>query len=318
MADAANPLTNDKSADLDVSILIVGYQSKGFIAECLQAISDHTKTAKYEILFIDNSDDGAADLVKARFPDVRVLPGQGNLGFGTGNNRLAAVAKAPRVLCLNPDTVMQDGALDVLVAFAKSKPQAGAWGGLTLSPEGHLDAGNRLVIPSLGKVARNAFGDPKAMQSGGLPPGAGEPGQVDVLCGGFMMVRRDVWEALGGFDESFFLYSEEVDFFARLKAGGWEAWVTPEARVTHDVGSGAPVSPTRLYYRAKGQMHYAKKHWGGGGATLAGGLFWLTYKRRWALAFLKGLAPWAKRARATRRGYGPLVWRPWRWWSGYA
>ncbi len=214
--------------------------------------------------------------------------------------------------------MLRDDAIDWLVAFSRVKPEAAAWGGTTVTPDGEHDAGNRLVIPSFATLVRWALGDGEALCDGGLAPDAAEPARVDVLSGSFMMVRRDVWESLGGFDESYFLYSEEIDFFLRLKRLGLEAWATPDAVVIHDVGSGERHAPERLLYRMKGLAHFVRTHWSRPAARLATGVVWLGVAWRWlAAAALSALPPLAPRWGLRRRGYAGVLWRPGRWWGGY-
>ncbi len=303
----------------EVSILVVAFRSREFILDCIESIFDETRRTPFEVLLIDNSDDGTGELVAERFPLVRVIPNRKNLGFGRGNNKLAAHAFSNRILLLNPDTKVTNGAIDRLVDFAKANTDAGAWAGVTVTPEGVQDAGNRMVIPSFRTLLRWAFGDAKALEAGGLGAGATSPGRVDVLPGGYMMVRHDVWMQLSGFDESFFLYSEEIDFFLRFRRAGHTALVTPDSVVIHDAGSGERISPQRLLYRTKGQMHFVRKHWPAPLAQIALALLWFGFSWRWLASVV--LSPAGRRAsswRAKRRAYGGLVLRPWRWWKGYA
>jgi GT2 family glycosyltransferase len=316
-APAGAPATR-LDVDPEVSILIVAFRSKRFILDCIRSIYAHTKQTRFEILLIDNSNDGSAELVAEHAPMVRIVSTDTNLGFACGNNRLAAVARGGLLLLLNPDTCLRSDAVDRLAAFARSKPEAGAWGGLTVTPEGALDAGNRLVIPSLGRLLCWAMGKGDALSDGGLAAGADTPAPVEVLSGSFMMVRRDVWTALGGFDESFFLYSEEIDFFLRLRREGFEAWATPDALVIHDVGSGDRRSPERLRYLTTGRAHFVRTHWPPAKAAVALCLLWIGTAARWAGAAVLSAFPRAPgRWRSARRGYAGLVWRPWRWWGGY-
>lgn len=297
-----------------LSVLVVAYQSRAFLETCIGSVIAHT-SAPIEILVIDNGTDGGGAAVTQRFAEVRAIASEGNIGFGAGNNRLAAAARAPYLLLLNPDTRVEDDAIDRLLAFATSRPDAVAWGGRTVSPAGHPDSGNHIVIPTLGALARLVLGDGSGMRAGGLADDAREPAPVDVLCGGFMMIRTDVWRAFGGFDETFFLYSEEVDLFVRLKAAGHVVLATPDSAIVHDVGSGEALSPTRTFYRTVGQMQFARKHWRGPSATVAAALIWTAAAQRFAYGLALG---WRKpRAAAMRRAYEPIALRPSRWWLGY-
>lgn len=297
----------------DVSVLIVAYNSRDFIRDCVGSVIAHTQ-CNHEILLIDNGRDGTADLVAREFPSVRIVPSRGNIGFGKGNNALAAAARGRYLLMLNPDTWLYDPAIDRLLDFAQSQP-AGAWGGVTTYPDGTLDTGNFLSIPTVPGLLRNAFvGSNVGVRRAELEA-LRQPEQVDVLCGGLMMLPRDTWDRLGGFDESFLLYSEEIDLFTRLAQIGQEAWITPDCKIIHNVGSGAPHSATRLMFATTGAMHYARRHWQAPLAQVAGLALWLEAARRWGTSLAVGVASKAHRAR--RKAYDRVVLKPWLWWNGY-
>lgn len=297
-----------------LSILIVTYNSRRYIADCIGSVIAHTTPGRYEILLVDNGKDGTEALVREAFPTVRVIPSQGNIGFGKANNLLAASAQGDFLLLLNPDTRLVDPAIDRLLDFAQSQPGA-AWGGLTTYPDGRLDGGNFLTIPTFGDILREAIGWPGKRHDQGEAAKLDAPRRVSVLCGGFMMISRRAWDVLGGFDPTFLLYAEEIDLFTRLRQAGLDVWLLPESRIVHDVGSGALNSATRTRYKFTGMMHYARRHWPGWRATIVGLAYWLTALRRWAVSAL--IAPFRPVHRARRAAYGPIVVRPGHWWHGY-
>lgn len=296
-----------------ISILIVAYNSRAFIADCIASVIAHTAPGTYEILLVDNGTDGTAELVSERFPAVRIIPSEGNIGFGRGNNLLSRHARGEYLLLLNPDTRLVDPAIDVLLAFARSQPAA-AWGGLTQTPGGELH-GNFLAIPTLAGILREIVGIGGALDHRARLEQIDRPRRVDVLSGGFMMITRTAWDALGGFDPSFLLYSEEVDLFARLKAQGGEVWQCPDSRIIHDIGSGDPYAPARMLFAYTGRMHYARRHWQGLAVPVIGIAYWLTAFRRWAVSVLLGPGSAAHRSR--RRAMAGLILRPGVWWRGY-
>jgi N-acetylglucosaminyl-diphospho-decaprenol L-rhamnosyltransferase len=303
----------------DVSILVVAFRSAEFIAACLEGIARAAAATPHEILLIDNGDDGTEALVRARFPHVRIVASEGNIGFGAGNNRCAAQARAPRLLLVNPDAVPQPGAIDTLVQFARSTPDAAAWGGRSLSTDGTLDTANFLALPRVRDFVKGPIDSLRGLARGGLPAHATEPGPADVLNGGFMMVRSDVWRELGGFDESFFLYSEEIDLFRRIKDRGYRVLVHPDVAVVHDAGGGHAISASRFLYRTTGQMHYARKHFSAAGAWTTGVSLWLVAAKYAIGAPLAAALMPRKRARLRALG---AAWRavclsPGRWWRGY-
>ena len=301
---------------VELSILIVCYKSASLIGDCLRGIFDHTRGCTYEVLLLDNSADRTAELVERDFPAVKIIPTQRNLGFAGGNNELARHAAGEFVLLLNPDTLVRDNALGELVAFARATPQAGAWGGVTILPSGARDPSCMQALPTLGRIAVSMLGRGKSVR-GGLPDPASKSGEVEILTGAFMMLSAERWRQLGGFDESFFMYSEEVDLFYRLRQRGLPVLMTPAATVVHLVGSGSTWNPRRQMAQMQGRMHFMRKHHGWLYATAAGWMYWFHAAFRVAGGHLLGWAMNPAKARDMREACLPLVLSPARWWRGY-
>jgi N-acetylglucosaminyl-diphospho-decaprenol L-rhamnosyltransferase len=301
-------------ADPILSILIVAYNASGFIADCIGSVIAHTLPGQYEILLIDNGTDRTAEKVAAEFPEVRIIPSRGNIGFGPANNVLAQHARGRFLLLLNPDTKLVDPAIDRLLAFAQTQP-AGAWGGLTTLPDGSLDGGNFLAIPTIGGIVKNIVGLGGPVTHRAALEQLSTPKRVEVLSGGFMLISREAWDAVGGFDPSFLLYSEEIDLFTRLRAANFEVWMTPESRIIHDVGGGILYSAARMRHAHTGLMHYARCHWRSPVVQLVGLAYWVTAARRWLTSVL--LSPLSAAHRSRRRAFTPILINPGRWWRGY-
>ncbi|WP_010542639.1 glycosyltransferase family 2 protein [Sphingomonas elodea] len=301
-----------------VSVLVVAYHSTDFIRQCVDGIAAAAPNTPYEILMIDNGGGDTEAFVRAELPQVRIVPSEGNIGFGAGNNRCAAHARGQYMMLVNPDAVPQPGALDRLVAFARAHPEAAAWGGRSYDTAGKLDPGNFLPLPTPMDFVASIV-SARRLRRGGLAEDATEPGPVDVLNGGFMMVRADVWREIGGFDESFFLYSEEVDMFKRIRERGYAVLVDPGVAVVHDAGSGHSLSSSRIMFMTTGRMHYARKHFTKGGALVTGWAIWLAALKYQLLGSL--LAPLLPKKRerltAVSRAWAPVVRERRRWWAGY-
>jgi N-acetylglucosaminyl-diphospho-decaprenol L-rhamnosyltransferase len=295
-----------------VSIFIVAYNSIDCIDRCLAAIPAACQHHPYEILLIDNGIDGTAARVSDRYPEVRVLESHGNIGFAAANNRLAAAASAPHFLLINPDVFVDHGAIDALVAGTVRRPNAAAWGGVTTNAQGEPDTGNAIPLPSLSEFASSAFGRSRA---GRTRDDLTVEKQVLVLSGGFVLIARTAWDEVGGFDESFFLYCEEVDLFYRLTQRGHAFWRIPTATAHHAIAHGNSLSPKRSLYRTAGTMHFARKHWPRHHQAMAAVLLWLAACWRFVAGRLLGWT--SERLAQLGQGYRLVALKPWYWWSGY-
>ena len=293
----------------EVSVLVVGYKSLSYIERCLCGAIRSAGTAGFEFIFIDCSNDGSEQFVRERFPSVKVLPYQGNLGFALGNNLLATHARGRRLLLLNPDAFAERDELVALLAVAKTRPDAAAWGAVNMLPSGKVDGGS--IQPMLGAL-------PIALAIIGLAhirPGAASLKQmklqeVPVLSGAFMMVDADLWRRIGGFDERFFMYAEEVDLCKRIADAGYALIVDPRIRILHDTGSGDRRNPQRLMNRARGNATFFRKHFG---PTWAACCLWLQFLH--AVTRLIGGTLTGKESIAA--GFKPIVTQRSAWWNGW-
>lgn len=296
-----------------VSILIVAYNSADLIEGCVGSIAPACLNQHYEVLLVDNGDGSTEALVAAKFPDVQIVPSKGNVGFAGGNNWLAQHARAERLLLLNPDMVLEPGAIDALIAGAQRHPEAAAWGGVTVNANGDPDSGNAIAMPSLIEFASVALG--RSLIAQREIPGLDKDARVEVLTGGFVMLAREAWENVGGLDERFFLYSEEVDLFYRLSKAGYSHWRIADARGFHEVAHGVSFSPTRLMYRAAGTMEFVRRHWSAPAAALAFALNWIAALERYGAGRLLGW--WKPRLKKMADGYRNVALRPHFWMHGY-
>jgi len=231
-----------------VSILVISYNTRDMTLDCLRSVVAET-TVPHELVVLDNaSPDGSAAAIAMAFPadtpGFRLIASPENLGFARGNNVAAREAKGDYILLLNPDTLVLDHAIDRLVAFAEARPEAGIWGGRTLNGDGTLNPGSvfgRVTLWSLfcrssglALIFRgSAFFNPEEMGAWDR----GDERAVDVVQGSFFLIRRDLWERLGGFDATFVMYGEEQDLCLRARAAGARPRMTPEATIVHFHGA---------------------------------------------------------------------------------
>lgn len=255
----------------DVAIVIVTYNSEGQIRECLESVLKQRKNVSQQVIVVDNqSQDETVDLIRNEFPEVElILPGE-NLGFAKGVNLGARHADADFVLLLNPDTVILDHAVDVIVEFARAHPAHGLYGGRTLKPDGSLEPSSCWGVPTLWSMALFAFGiTTLASKNRWLDPeslGSWERDsvrEVGVITGCYLLTPLSVWRELGGLDERYFMYGEDVDFAMRAKAAGYRPVICPDARLVHEVGqsSETPAHKMLLLYRGKASL--VRTHWHG-------------------------------------------------------
>lgn len=299
-----------------ISVLIVGYNTKDLVLDCLEGLYEHTQGLSFEVLFVDCSSDGSEQAIRDRFPLVRVIDNDQNLGFGRGNNFLARHAKGDYVLLLNPDTLIKDNAIGALYQFAQETPDAGAWGGVTRLPSGDIDPGCQQMGPGLGGAVLKLFG----MSSMVVPDVEADQGdgvEVASLTGAFMMLPRDLWEQLGGFDESFFMYCEETDLCYRVKQAGRRVLITTRSSIIHLVGSGSAQSAKRMVAMTRGGMHLSRKHNGSVHVLIDATLRWLYSATRLALGVLGKPVIGSERAAQLRSRHSPIVCKPGQWFGGW-
>jgi GT2 family glycosyltransferase len=302
---------------VDVSILIVCYKSRDLIVDCLRGLEKYTLGCTYEVLLVDCSNDGTVELVRTEFPNTRIIENSENLGYGGGNNFLAKYAVADYLLLLNPDVIITDDAISELYRTAVAMPQAGAVGGRTRLPDGSRDPGSRQFVPTLFRLAVSVFGAAKYL-NGALPENATDPGEVEALLGAFMIVRRDAWEKLNGFDTGFFMYTEELELCERLRNQGYSVVMTPRAEIIHLAGSGSgPHSSRGVLLLTKSRMHFFRKYWNSFEVVLGGVLLWTHAAVRVVAATLGSPILGRDLTQRLNAAYFPIIRHPGTWWYGF-
>ena len=257
-----------EQAAIDVSILIISYNTRALTLACLDSVAAQTR-CRHEVIVVDNaSTDGSADAVACHAAAPRLIARTDNLGFARANNVAAAEAKGEFILLLNPDTVVLDGAIDRLLAFARARPEAMIWGGRTLFADGKLNASscwgamtpwNLLCRASglTGLFPRSTFFNGEAY--GGWPRDTVH--EVDIVSGCFLLIRRETWERLGGFDPAFFMYGEEADLCLRARRLGARPAVTPEATIIHYGGASEATRSAKMVKLLAAKMTLIRRHW---------------------------------------------------------
>lgn len=261
---------------MDLSILIVNWNTCDDLLRCLRSVYGHPPRAEFEVLVLDNaSSDGSAGAVSAQFPQAALVASQDNLGFARANNRLAAEAGGRYWLLLNPDTAVSPGAIDLLVNDLERLPHVAAAGPRLVNPDGSLQPSIQR-LPTLLREWWRLFHLDSLYALSQYPPTALTSRQtrpVEVLNGACLLLRRGAVEPLGLFDEDYFMYSEEVDLCDRLAQAGWELHWVPEAVVMHAGGQSTRQAADRMFlelYRNK--LRFFRKRRGALAGTLYKGI----------------------------------------------
>ena len=266
--------TEPSHAMIDVSIIVVSYNTREMTLECLRSVVRETTEVEYEVLLIDNcSTDGSFDAVREEFAtDARfhLVQAKENLGFAGGNNELAKRAKGEYLLLLNPDTVVLDRAIEELLRFAKANPENGIWGGRTVFADGSLNPTSCWGPYTVWSEFCAAVGLRGAFPKSTLfhPRSYGKwqrdtVREVGIVTGCFFLMRFDAWNSLGGFDPEFFMYGEETDLCMRGTSQGKRPIITPTATIVHHGGASEPIQIDKMVRLQDAYVRLFRRHFSG-------------------------------------------------------
>jgi GT2 family glycosyltransferase len=232
---------------IDVSILIVNWNAKNYLRNCLRSIIEQTRAYTYEIIVADNdSDDGSQEMLRTEFPSVRTIFNDSNPGFAGGNNQCMELARGRYVLLINPDTLVLDGAIDTCIEYADSlrDTKVGVLGCQVWEDEDTIQK-TCFMFPSPLNTLLTMSGMTRRFTKSKFLSRSEmrwwdrrDEREVDVVSGTFMLVRRDALEEVGPMDDSYFMYAEEADWCYRFREHGWSSLFTPRARIMHLEGGG--------------------------------------------------------------------------------
>ena len=244
-----------------VSILIVNYNVKEYLGNCIDSILQSEYKGAIEIVVVDNhSFDGSDEFIHNRFPDVKMIKNSENLGFGKAVNQAARVATNDYLLILNPDTVIQEDTIATFVHYMKDHPEAGLIGPKILNPDGSLQLTCKRSFPTPGIALPKLLGlskvFPKSKWAGKYNLtylNQEEVHSVDAVSGSCMFLQRKLFIDIGGFDERFFMFGEDIDLCYRIKESGNEIYYVPRTKIIHYRGESvkfAPYDSINAFYNA--------------------------------------------------------------------
>lgn len=315
---------NPSFAMPDLTVIFVSYNTRELTLAAVRTLLETTHDTSIHCVVLDNaSEDGSADAVEEAFPEVEVIRSTDNLGFARANNLVAAQADTEWLLLLNPDTETHDGAVDNLMAFARAHPEGGIYGGRTVFPDGSLNIAScwRRITPwsmlchALGLVSifpRSSLFNSEAM--GGWQRDSVR--QVDIVQGCFFLIRRDLWNELGGFDLRYFMYGEEADLCLRAAEKGYRPMITPEAEIMHILGAASKTRAGKRVMLTRARAGLIRDHWPKWQVPFGLAMMWLWAANRVVATRLLSLLP--GRAHKERAALWAEVWaKRGEWLKGY-
>jgi GT2 family glycosyltransferase len=256
--------------NLDLSIIIVNYNTCKLTLDALNSIYDSTTNYSYEVILIDNhSSDSSVDTIRAAHPHITLIDNQANVGFSRANNQGIRIAQGRYILLLNSDTLLESNTIQTMIQFMDAHPQAGASGCKLVLTDGSLDKACKRGFPTpsaafyyITGLSKRFPNNPKFNQYQLGHLNENEHHQVDSLVGAFMLVRRTTIDQIGLLDEEYFMYGEDIDWCYRMKEAGWEIHYYPMTRITHLKGASSRRKPLKIiyeFYRAMYLFHH--KHY---------------------------------------------------------
>lgn len=251
----------------DLSVIIVNWNTRRLLVECLHSIYEHGAGVDFDVWVVDNaSEDDSVDVIRSAFPKINLIRNESNEGFARANNRAMRASRGRYMLLLNSDAMATSGALQALINLAEAQPRAGIIGAQLAHPDGSFQASYApfpvlwqefLILTGLGRML---FGRWYPSRGPEIVKG---PQQVDYVPGACLLVRRIAYDQVGGLDENYFMYAEEVDWCYCMKRAGWQVWYQPVARILHHGGASShqrqPQREADLY---RSRVRFFRKHRG--------------------------------------------------------
>ncbi len=225
---------------VDVSILVVAWNVKALVYDCLKSVYDQTQGVSFEVIYVDNaSKDGSVDMVRKEFPSARIIENQENKGFIKANNQAIEVARGRYVLLLNSDTIVLDNAIAKTVQFADAQPEAAVVGCRVLNRDRTLQR-TCFMYPSLlngflyGSYLYKVFPGSRFFGRERMTWwDFNEVREVQTICGCYSLVRTAAIQQVGVMDETYFVYGDDPDWCYRFTKAGWKVLFTPSAQIIH-------------------------------------------------------------------------------------
>lgn len=255
---------------MDLSIIIVNYNTKELLKQTIQSVIDNTENISYEIIVVDNASvDGSVDMVNKDYPQVRIIENTENLGFSKANNKGIKIACGRCIMLLNSDTYVLESCLESCINYMDKYKDIGTVGCKVVLANGKLDHACKRGFPtpeaSLYYLLKLDKLFPKVKKFGQYKMSyvlEDDISEVDSLTGAFMIVRREVIEKIGGLDEAFFMYGEDIDWCYRIREAGYKIMYYPKVKIIHYKGQSSKKKRLKTIYEFHRAMYlFYKKHY---------------------------------------------------------
>ena len=248
---------------MDISVIIVNYNVRYFIEQCILGIIDASKNLNIEIIVVDNnSTDTSFQFLQENYPQIKLIANKINVGFAKANNQGVKIASGKYVLILNPDTVIAEDTLDKIFEFAERKTNLGILGVKLIDGSGNFLPESKRGIPTPRVSFKKLFGI-STTQTGkyyAAHLNEDESGIVDILVGAFMFLQKSIYKEVKGFDEDYFMYGEDIDLSYKVLNKGYQNYYFPETKIIHYKGESTTKDIVYLKYFHNAMKIFYQKH----------------------------------------------------------
>jgi len=262
---------------MKLSVIIVNYNVKHFLEQCLHSVYKAAKGIETEIFVVDNNSvDGSAELIREKFPDLHFIENKENVGFSRANNQAIKLAKGEYILLLNPDTVVEEDTFSKVTGFMDKHPEAGGLGVKMIDGKGNFLPESKRGLPTPWVAFYKMFGlsklFPNSRKFGKYHLSylnENEIHEIEIIAGAFMLLRKETLDKVGLLDEAFFMYGEDIDLSYRIILGGYKNYYFPETTIIHYKGESTKkgsLNYVKVFYNA--MIIFARKHFSGGKAGI--------------------------------------------------
>ena len=268
---------------MDVSIIIVNYNTKALTKQCLQSVYKKTHDIDYEIIVVDNASiDGSQEMLRSEFPNVKLIENTENLGFGRANNLGAKSAKGKYLFLLNSDTILLNNAVKILADFMDNHSKCGICGGNLFDVDRNPTLSYR-SLPSIWQELKILLNLPIEQYNKSY-----NPKTVGYITGADLMIRYDLFNQLNGFDVDFFMYYEETELTYRTKKMGYSTYSVPQAEIIHLEGQSEKSQKQIFEMNCESKKLYLKKTHSAFYYKIVNCIWWLTVQTRFLFFVLAG------------------------------